>query len=78
MLEDNAYERQSHAQSASEAMEVERPGDAQPAAELEQAPAHAAAHEAKLGAERTAARRAGPTAPGAHVPEAAGQPFTMA
>lgn len=78
MLEDNAYERRSQAQGAGEAMEVERPGDAQPAAQLKQALAHTAANVAEVGAERTAARRAGPAAPGAHVPEAPGQPVTMA
>ena len=78
VLEDNAYERRSHAQSAGEAMEVERPGDARPAAQLEQAPAHTAAHAAKPGPERTAAARAGPAAPDAHIPEASGQPATAA
>ena len=78
VLEDNAYERRSQAQGAGEAMEVERPGDAQLAAQLQQAPAHAAAHVGQPGAERTAARRAGPAAPDAHVPEASGQSLTTA
>ena len=74
VLEDNAYERRSQAQSAGEAMEVEEPDDEQPTPQLQQAPVHVAARVAANGVARMAARRAGPIAPAAQVAEASGQP----